>query len=576
MAMFTLINLNNNVLLTERFTTEDGKRAGRIAQRLSYITGEKYQVRKIENGDDNWQERERARFAGGDYKPLSENLAGYVKKFWPNSFAHVAQRDHTLIAYTKDESKGRLDLQSVATVDTFCRLMADYAKKHDRYGYSLDAYLNAFQEAGKAHLNEIAISSNPVKFATTAEEITDVYTNHAPTGPVASSCMHYGDPREADACPFEEEYMAYTEDNEFIHPVSAYAAGDLAVAYMTDDKGRTIARALVWPEKKIYSRVYATGDSFHKALQALGYERSTLYYRTGSNSGLKGARIAMIRGRHGFAIMPYIDEVGRVEVHGDYFRIGNEIVNGMRPVGAQSQSGYCSYYVPNKITCPHCSSQFNEDIGKRVYTADSPNGEVWCSSCYNDEDVVYRCHSTGRYYTVADHPYVVTIEGYKVIESYAVEYLNKCEYYDAYTARDTHAVVVDDDGRTMRMSITAMNKLLVYKYKNIYYLSVAMTTVITGVNVTPYRNSSTLHMDRTLCRLPYITQIERVPTVLIKHHDAPYYLGVDGKWYHKRYKDGSAYPMCRVPAIGVTPRRRPIVLAHAPIISSFAHNYIAR
>lgn len=64
--------------------------------------------------------------------------------------------------------------------------------------------------------------------------------------------------------------------------VAAYAKGDLAVAYLTHIKsGRIVARAVVWPKKGLYWRMY--GDS--KRLQ------HSLAYRGYRHGRLKGARI---------------------------------------------------------------------------------------------------------------------------------------------------------------------------------------------------------------------------------------------------------------------------------------------
>ena len=570
MAMFTLIDLSSQVMLTDRFTTEDGKKAGKVAARLTAKTGNKYQVRKIEDGDDNWPERERSRFASGDYKPLDAGLAECVRGYWPDSFAHVAQRDPTLIAYTKDDSKGRVDIQSIATVDAFCRLMA--ARSHNKYPHTPEsAFYNHFMNYGNRHLEAITIASNPVQFATTAEDISVVYMNYSPSAEaVANSCMRYGDPREDDDSAFAEDEMAYDDYGNFIHPVSAYAAGDLAVAYMTVEEGLTRARVHVWPEKKLYSRVYAKGNGFHRALQALGYRKSAGYYganNAGHTETMAGARIAMIRGISGYAIMPYIDEIGHVKPHDGYFRIANRDSN---TYAAQFTSGISGYRIPKRITCPHCATEFPDDTGTKVYTTSGV--QYWCDNCVEGDDV-YDCYATRRAYEVAGNPYVISVEGHTVNEAYATEHLGMCEYFGAYTESVTYNVVTDDDGRTMRLSLKAASRLNVMTLGGMYYLPSAVTKYVRDINA-PRVGSQRARKEH--CDFAARTIYEYVPTMNIKHGDASVYLGVDGRWYHNRYKDHNPMHMPRVPAVGATPRRRAVALAHAPVIESFAHTYVAR
>jgi hypothetical protein len=122
---------------------------------------------------------------------------------------------------------------------------------------------------------------NEVQFATTADDMVRVYT----AGP--SSCMSYG-----------------ASNFKGVHPVKAYAGGDLAVAYFADPTGKPTARALVWPEKKLYGRAYGDPERLQRALQKLGY----------TSGSLRGAKLAGVPRGSGLAL-PYIDGDGYVTVN---------------------------------------------------------------------------------------------------------------------------------------------------------------------------------------------------------------------------------------------------------------------
>ena len=101
-------------------------------------------------------------------------------------------------------------------------------------------------------------------FAETADEIEHVYK----TGPY--SCMSG---REA-------------------YQNRAYAGPDLAVAYLKVD-GVIIARTLVWPAKKVHSRLYGDATHLDVALKKAGYKQSGYYAQRGiaSEPSFDGARM---------------------------------------------------------------------------------------------------------------------------------------------------------------------------------------------------------------------------------------------------------------------------------------------
>ena len=69
-------------------------------------------------------------------------------------------------------------------------------------------------------------------------------------------------------------YEAGDEDiRESIHPVRVYGAGDLAVAYMRNARGKINARTICRPEKKVYGRLYGASGRLREALEAQGFKR---------------------------------------------------------------------------------------------------------------------------------------------------------------------------------------------------------------------------------------------------------------------------------------------------------------
>jgi hypothetical protein len=89
-----------------------------------------------------------------------------------------------------------------------------------------------------------------LNFARTADEIEDIYNR----GP--SSCMK----------------KSKAEFHGAINSVRSYAGPDLAVAYLDKAGGKTVsARAICWPAKKIYGRMYGDSIALQFALTAAGY-----------------------------------------------------------------------------------------------------------------------------------------------------------------------------------------------------------------------------------------------------------------------------------------------------------------
>jgi hypothetical protein len=373
----------------------EGREAAKVAGEMSAANGKRYKPRPVK--DDTWREREQKRLDDGTYTRLPwddgypEGNPDYVvfdydappewhlfdsrgdgpfEHYEPEAprrggsgyppvkgfdvcahykgmnddnrhhFAHVSNKTPGTIAFTASAEKGAADIQTVMRPG---RYLTQF------YGHVLSA------ASIKILANQFIAAHGEIelKFATTADEIEQVYTE----GP--RSCMSH------DSSSFES--------NE--HPARVYAAGDIACAYLVakDEQTHITARALCWPEKKLYGRTYGD-DKITSMLDAAGY--------TYSESALVGARMLKIEQDGGY-VVPYVDNVYRARVSGKYLiidphgEINCETTNGLAQAGAH---------------CPCCGDMADdENFG---YVEDA--GESWCEHCC-DRNTFYCEYSNERY-----------------------------------------------------------------------------------------------------------------------------------------------------------------------------------
>jgi hypothetical protein len=139
--------------------------------------------------------------------------------------------------------------------------------------------------------------------------------------------------------------------------VRVYGAGDLAIAYLGPQDDAT-ARALCWPAKQVFGRIYGDGARLGQALMAMGYSEA-------GRTGFNGARLLLEREGSGY-VCPYVDYGYRVEERGEF------LVLGQSGVLAESQSG-----VLGGMSCENCHDGVDED---EYFSPD--HGGVYCESCY--------------------------------------------------------------------------------------------------------------------------------------------------------------------------------------------------
>lgn len=312
--------------------------------------------------DNSWRIREAGRFDNGTYKPLPACIS---QAEWfigseanRNHFTHRANSDPSKVAFTESPEKGMDDKQTVIPIN---RYLARYFG--DRLRSEEIAKISALYTSPEYVLT-IGDDAKSFRFAYSGQDVKSESSMYL-------SCMRYSKHYYGTPC----------------HPAEAYAAGDLAIAYITspDDSARVIARAIIWPEKMSFVRVYGVDETIRVALAQMledrGLERA---------SDWRGARIRAIE-FNGKVVMPYIDgDITSLEHDEDdeYMTIsrhGN--VDGSSTRGwAHSNSG--------RVSCEHCGDRVCEDDTRHV------GNEIWCDDCVSDNAVF--CEYNEEYFPDSD------------------------------------------------------------------------------------------------------------------------------------------------------------------------------
>lgn len=209
------------------------KEAAQKAAELAAIKGIKCQPRPMLETADDWKARETGRFASGEYKPVC-----WVGKDWwdknhdPEHFVHVAIKDPTRIAFTKNARDGAKDVQTSMKPGKY---LAEFFGK----------ILTTEQIKTFAMDHSTTFENKELKFANTPEEIERVYKPS-----LGCSC-----------------FSGTTKAN-------LYGSGDFAVAYIEDANGKITARSVCAPSRKAYVRPYGDTYRIEKLLEEAGYKDS--------------------------------------------------------------------------------------------------------------------------------------------------------------------------------------------------------------------------------------------------------------------------------------------------------------
>lgn len=407
-------------------TFNDPTEANMAARKLSREMGEKLMVKLILN--DKWKEREILRRIRGTYRQLPWE----AQDWWRSAMAHTIHKDHFAhpsvekpgwIAYTKTAEDGMRDKQTVVRPGSY--LKAHFERVMDYYGCSERRLVEQFM---------LAFGPIEVKFAATEEEIISVYEKGPPT------CMvgrHWP-----------------TERN----PAYVYAAGDLQVAYLgTLDKAS--ARALVWPAKKRFSRVYGDIARITNGLERLGYKWGAPIGAKIQRVELKKVKFDPNRGPPtGCFLAPYIDKKnqaggGHLSVmdKGTHLEICEEGLPGSHHCGLPD--GYSGQYVPREdeyptFSCDHCGTPGFRELNTVLTKAEDGDEESWCPKCLKRD--AFPCQYSGNWFTKDVE--TIIVDGYPWAKYYADMYAEKCEATGELTNAG-NLVVVHIDGKPKRVNI---------------------------------------------------------------------------------------------------------------------------
>lgn len=218
------------------------KQAAKKAAELEAIKGVKFQPRPMLESAEDWKARETQRFVSGEYKTVCwVGQDWWNKHFNADHFVHVAIKDPTRIAFTKNARDGARDIQTSMKPGKY---LTEFFGK----------VLTTEQIKVFAMEHSTTFENKELKFATTPEDIERVYE---PT--LGYSC--FSGTKKANL----------------------YGSGDFAVAYIESD-GVIKARAVCCPARKIYVRSYGDNYRLEKLLHDAGYTKK--YDRT-SYKGLR-------------------------------------------------------------------------------------------------------------------------------------------------------------------------------------------------------------------------------------------------------------------------------------------------
>jgi len=169
------------------------------------------------------------------------------------------------------------------------------------------------------------------------------------------------------------------------HPVRVYGDSDLQLAYVerqSDYHSKPIAaRALIWPDRKIFGRVYPTPERYSDETRTIARAEysamvtalESLGYTAGRFDGAKIHKYENMNSRNGF-IMPYLDGTQGIDDIGKHF-----VITPHGDYQATETSGLVSER--SAFTCEHCEGSCDEETTSIVNVSASRSTESWCDHC---------------------------------------------------------------------------------------------------------------------------------------------------------------------------------------------------
>ena len=471
---YQIIRVTDQEVICEKETDAEAFRA---ASDLSESTGIKHFARKAP--DWNWMSREQSRFRDGTYQPViwaEENWFYNRADELKDHFLHRSSEKPEMIAFTESAEKGAFDRQT--------RMRAG-------------AYLTKFfsdvlseQEIMKwARLHALANDPDEIpemKIARTRSEIREVYLQ----GP--ESCM---------------SLEAGRYNSRPAHPVEVYGDSDLAVAYVERTAayhGEPIAsRCLIWPEQKVYGRIYPTPERYHsgEARESAKIEQTALAralsaagYKSGSFDGAKIKAIKMERySCDSEYVMPFLDGSYLVDLmaDGDHFMLSRS-----EGVPAQNTHGTIDLSEGGMI-CDRCEDQMDEDDAHEVIIDRRHNTASYCDYCATEH--AFYCE--GYENRISDQACdSIEVGRYTYSLWYAEDHCVICEHTDEWVEMDDAVEVwVDEYHTEMWSRDAAEDDAFKCAISQLWYANDGQESV--EINGETYLRSTALKVDELAAKI---------------------------------------------------------------------------
>lgn len=337
----------DTLTLSRAHAVEGGNPTLQLRLRKDIETSEVYDF-------DKWAE---FRFASGEWLSLPWADEPWFKgnAATAHHFAHMSVADKAQVAFWSTEGRAQLDRVDVMTAGR---------------------YLNSFfsEVLTPQEIQQWTLRVDPpgeLVFSGTSED--EIYEAYGLNASNSHSCMVYRDHAKChDGIPWRSG----------VSPIRAYAGGDLEVANLMRH-GVSVARGLVWREKKAYGRVYGDVERFTMAIEAMGYEHDG----NGSNNmdtcgkGLfNGARMKVMvpEGYKRNLTAPYVDFGYHVLVSGTGCK---------RTMTLERHDGHAARRTDGLLWDLGCEEQSDQEFHcdrceeDCEGTSHDVDGSTWCDSC---------------------------------------------------------------------------------------------------------------------------------------------------------------------------------------------------
>lgn len=262
--------------------------------------------------------------------------------------AHLdPQKFEFLLYYASPEAKH---------VDRFTRI---------RVGRYLTEFYPHYTDADRRNILKECQRYAVSNYTITADsaEIAKIYNTAA--GP--DSCM-----RRKDRAEYNWQTKMDRGAPGFAHPCNAYGApGDLALAY-TGPIDSISQRAIVWPERKLYTRIYGTGP-LNVLLERDGYTHTEC---------MDGARLNAVKYKSSW-LAPYVDgtSIGYLSADRKFIYLADNVDDSSVDVALDTTNGCDPYFAE----CATCGCEIPENSGRYCETC-QPEECYSCDRVLDDDD----------------------------------------------------------------------------------------------------------------------------------------------------------------------------------------------